>query len=116
MTIEAKSLSEKIKLFEEAQQRLATAERRISILQEENEILEIALNELLRYYTVSQYNKAFHKGWDAMKSQDVERNLFTYCRSRAIKVRKCETNDERFGSVNSYPITVWNEFLEKFGA
>lgn len=23
-----------------------------------------------------------------------------------------ETNDERFGTVNSYPITAWEDFLE----
>lgn len=26
--------------------------------------------------------------------------------------RKCETNDERFGAVNSYPISAWDDFME----
>jgi hypothetical protein len=78
-------LREKIKLFEEAQQRLIKAERRISILQNEKEELEMALNESLKYYTVAKYNETFHMGWDAMESQDVERNLLAYCLSCAVK-------------------------------
>ena len=33
--------------------------------------------------------------------------------ARAIEVRSCETNDERFGAVHSYPCSAWESFLEK---
>jgi CTP-dependent riboflavin kinase len=115
MKNDTESLCEKIKLFEEAQQRLIKAERRISALLEEIEELKMALNESLKYYTVAKYNETFHMGWDAMESQDVERNLLGYCLSRAVKIRECETNDGRFGSVNSYPIAVWSDFVERYG-
>jgi CTP-dependent riboflavin kinase len=36
-----------------------------------------------------------------------------YCRPRAIEIRSCETNDERFGAVNSYPLTAWEAFLKE---
>jgi hypothetical protein len=96
-----------------AHQRAVEAERRIFGLLEEKETLEVALNESIQYYTVAKYNKTFGIGWDMSKCQEIGKGLSVYCRSRAIKIRKCETNDERFGSVNSYPITAWNDFLEK---
>jgi phage anti-repressor protein len=89
------------------------AERRIFGLLEENEELEIALNESLQYYTVAKYNKTFCKKWSMAECQEIGKRLSGYCRSHAVEIRKCKTNDERFGDVNSYPITVWNEYLER---
>ena len=34
--------------------------------------------------------------------------------ARAMQIRKCETNDERFGAVNRYPISVWDDFMEVY--
>lgn len=93
--------------------RALEAERRIFALGEENESLEIALNISLRYYTVAKYNKTFNKGWGLTQCQAVGKRLTAYCRARAIEVRACETNDERFGTVNSYPLTAWESFLEE---
>ena len=31
-----------------------------------------------------------------------------------MQIRKCETNDERFGAVNSYPNSVWDDFMEVY--
>ena len=96
-----------------AHRRALEAERRIFALGEENEALEIALNTSLRYYTVAKYNKTFNKGWSLTQCQAIGKHLTAYCRARAIEVRACETNDERFGTVNSYPLTAWESFLEE---
>ena len=96
-----------------AHRRALEAERRIFALGEENEALEIALNTSLRYYTVAKYNKTFNKGWSLTQCQAIGKHLTAHCRARAIEVRACETNDERFGTVNSYPLTAWESFLEE---
>ena len=96
-----------------AHQRALEAERRIFALTEENETLEIALNTSLRFYTVAKYNKSFGRGWSLVQCQTIGKRLTAYCRAHAIEVRSCETNDERFGTVNSYPITAWESFLEE---
>ena len=95
-----------------AQQRAIEAERRIFALTETNETLEIALNESLKFYTVAKYNNVFNRGWSLKMCQSIGKKLSAYCRARAIEIRNCETNDERFGRVNSYPITAWDDFLE----
>jgi len=95
-----------------AQQRAIEAERRIFALTETNETLEIALNESLKFYTVAKYNSVFNMGWSLKMCQSIGKRLSAYCRARAIEIRDCETNDERFGRVNSYPITAWEGFLE----
>ena len=96
-----------------AHRRALEAERRIFALAEENETLEVALNTSLRFYTVAKYNKTFHMGWSLTQCQAIGKQLTAYCRARAIEVRSCETNDERFGVVNSYPCSAWESFLEK---
>ena len=95
-----------------ARQRAKEAEERIFSLQEENETLEIALNTSLEFYTVAKYNKEFRLGWNLRKCQKIGKRLSAYCRSRAIEIRKCETNDERFGETNSYPISAWKDFMK----
>ncbi len=94
-----------------AHQRSVEAQRRILALSEENESLEVALNMSLQFYTVAKYNKTFCMGWNLVKCQAIGKQLAAYCRARAIEIRTCETNDERFGMVNTYPITAWTEFL-----
>jgi hypothetical protein len=96
-----------------AHQRALEAQRRIMDLTEENETLEIALNASLQFYTVAKYNKVFGKHWNLAQSQAIGKQLSAFCRSRAIEIRSCETNDERFGTVNSYPITAWDDFLKE---
>ena len=96
-----------------AHRRALEAERRIFALAEENETLEVALNTSLRFYTVAKYNKTFHMGWSLTQCQAIGKQLTAYCRARAIAVRSCETNDERFGTVHSYPCSAWESFLEK---
>jgi len=95
-----------------AHRRAIEAERRIFDLLEEKETLEIALNESIQFYTVAKYNGAFKKGWTLAQCQLIGKQLSAYCHARAIQIRKCETNDERFGTVNSYPISAWDAFME----
>ena len=98
-------------LFIQALEALKAERAKSTALLEEKETLEIALNESLKFYTVAKYNKAFRKGWSLSKCKDIGKRLSAYCRARAIEVRRCETNDERFGIVNSYPLTAWEDFL-----
>ena len=95
-----------------AHRRAIEAERRIFGLLEEKETLEIALNESIQFYTVAKYNGAFKKNWSLAQCQLIGKQLSAYCHARAIQIRKCETNDERFGTVNSYPISAWEAFME----
>ena len=95
-----------------AHRRAIEAERRIFGLLEEKETLEIALNESIQFYTVAKYNGAFKKGWTLAQCQLIGKQLSAYCHARAIQIRKCETNDERFGTVNSYPLSAWEDFME----
>jgi anti-repressor protein len=98
-----------------ARQRALEAERRIMALSGEKEELEIALNTSLKYYTVAKYNKVYKMQWNMRQCQTIGEQLAAYCRSHAIQVKQCETNDERFGNVNSYPLTAWEAFLESEG-
>ena len=95
-----------------AHRRAIEAERRIFGLLEEKETLEIALNESIQFYTVAKYNGVFKKRWTLAQCQLIGKQLSAYCHARAIQIRKCETNDERFGTVNSYPISAWDAFME----
>ncbi|MCL1995557.1 MAG: hypothetical protein FWG63_05050 [Defluviitaleaceae bacterium] len=72
-----------------------------------SETLEIALNQSLQFYTVAKYNKTFKMGWSLKKCQNIGKKLTAYCMARAIEIRTCQTNDERFGVVNIYPLTAW---------
>ena len=90
---------------------LVAAEEEKALLKEQTETLEIALNDSLRFYTVAKYNKEFKMGWDMLTCQKIGKGMSAYCRKNSIEIRKCETNDERFGSTNSYPLTAWESFL-----
>ena len=85
------------------------AMRLIADMAEQNEILEIAISQLIQFYTVAKYNKTFKMGWAQKKCQIIDKNLIAFCRARAIEIRTHQTN---FGSVNSYPQTAWQDFLQ----
>ena len=96
-----------------AHQRAMEAEHRIFALSAENEELAIALNTSLDFWTVMKYNKEQKKGWDMQHCQSIGRRMSAFCRSHGYEIRNCVTNDDRFSSVNSYPITAWESFMEK---
>jgi len=81
---------------------------------EKNSLLETALNISLDYYTVAKYNREYHMYWTMEECQKIGKAMTAYCRGNAIEIRRCETNDERFGVVNSYPLKAWQKYLQKY--
>lgn len=82
------------------------------LLEEQNKILEMALNILNKFYTVAKYNKKYKMGWNMKKSQQIGREMTAYCKANRIEIRVCQTNDERFGQTNSYPLSAWDSYLK----
>ena len=102
-----------IRALKIADEKLNALKARTFVLEEKNETLEIALNESLKFYTVAKYNKEHKMRWSMPKCQEIGKKLSAHCRANSIEIRKCETNDERFGMTNSYPTTAWDSFLNK---
>lgn len=96
-----------------AHQRALEAERRIFALNEEKEPLEIALNMSLQYYTVAKYNRKFHKKWNMEQCNRIGKEMTAYCKANGLEIKKCMTNDDRFGDVNSYQLKAWEEYLNE---
>lgn len=94
---------------------LKESRKKAAVLQEVNETLEIALNESLKFYTVAKYNKVYGMNWSMEQCKHIGKRMSGYCRAHSIEIRLCETNDERFGNVNSYPLTAWEDFLSTQG-
>ena len=84
------------------------------LLKQQNEILEIALNFANPFYTVAKYNKKYKKHWNMQKCQQIGKEITAYCKANNIEIRDCTTNDERFGTVNSYPLSAWEKFLDYY--
>jgi len=89
------------------QERLFEAEQRILELEEENEILEKALADSIKFYSVDAYNKRFKMGWDIPLYDGFDSMMASFCRSRAIRIRHCKIE----GVPNSYPLTAWEALL-----
>jgi len=79
---------------------------------EQRETLEIALNQSLKFYTVAKYNRTFKKKWDMSKCKYIGKQMTAFCKANSFEIKPCETNDERFGVVNSYPLTAWELFFK----
>ena len=94
-----------------AHRRAIEAERRIFALSAENEELAVALNTSLEYWTVMKYNVTQKKHWTMQQCQSIGRRMSAYCRTNGFEIKTCLTNDERFTSVNSYPLTAWESFM-----
>jgi|GEM_PF-1885853 len=84
---------------------------RIALLEEKTDDLEVLYNTSMKFYTVAKFNKVYGRGWNMAQCQKIGKDMSFYCRSHAIEIRKCDTNDERFGTVNSYPLTAWESYL-----
>jgi len=89
------------------------AEKQNAELFEDKETLEAALNISLKYRTVMQYNQENNCGWNMKTCQKIGKGLTAYCRGNGIDIKKCETNDERFKNVNSYPLSAWQGYLTR---
>ena len=92
---------------------LKEKEEQIAFLELENEILEIALQQSLRFLTVIDYNKIYKMDWDTQQCLEFGKALTGFCRANKIEIRTCKTNDERFTQVNSYPLTAWELFMNQ---
>lgn len=110
---EAWNSPEKImeRAMEIARQKALEAERRIMSLSAENEELAVALNTSLEYWTVMKFNTEFCKKWTMAECQSIGRRMSAYCRSNGYEIKSCLTGDDRFSSVNSYPLTAWEGFM-----
>lgn len=98
-----------------AHQRALEAERRIFALSAENEELAVALNTSLEYWTVMKYNTAKNMQWTMQQCQGIGRRMSAFCRMNGFEIKTCLTNDDRFPSVNSYPVTAWERFMRHTG-
>ena len=96
-----------------AHRRALEAERHIFALSAENEELAAALNTSLEYWTVMKYNTEKKKRWTMPQCQSIGRRMSAYCRTNGFEIKTCLTNDERFPSVNTYPITAWENFMSQ---
>jgi phage anti-repressor protein len=94
-----------------ARRKSLEAERKIMALAERNERLEAELNISDKYCTVAKYNALHGKNWDIHQCQFIGKGLTLFCRSNSIPIRRCSTNDERFGAVNSYNLKAWERFM-----
>ena len=95
-----------------AQKKAFESDRQILPLTEENKTFVIALNTSLQFYAIAKYNKTYSIGWNLTQVEAIGKQISAYYRSHAIETRTCETNDERFTVVNSYPFTAWTEFIK----
>jgi hypothetical protein len=83
----------------------------VETLQEEKDILTIALNDSLEWWTVAKYNSVHNMGWNLTQTQQIGRRLTAICYANGINPRPVFTNDERFKQVKSYPVNVWEAFI-----
>ena len=91
-------------------QTFAQALRLAAELQEEKEMLEIALDQSLQWCTVLKYNKINNMKWDLEKCKFIGKQLTAYCKSRAIQTKKSEDDGGKYGATNSYPLAAWDDF------
>ncbi len=106
------SFAEALMLAAQQAQQIEEQQKMLEESNEEKEELQVCLNESLKYYTVAKYNKEYKCKWNMTKCKIVGKALSRYCRLNSIVVKKCKTNDERFGDVNSYPLTAFVSMME----
>lgn len=66
----------------------------------------IELNESKRYWTIAKYNRMNKLGWSLDVCKKASKEASRYARLHNYQIKRCETNDERFGWVNSYPLDM----------
>lgn len=110
--LEAAGINRIPQSYAQALRLAADQQEEIERLETSNETLKIALNESLQFFTVAKYNNTHKMGWDLEQCKKIGKCLTAYCRTNSIEIQKCETNDERFGETNSYPLTAWDDFMQ----
>jgi hypothetical protein len=95
------------------ERKLRNAEYRLSVLEEENEVLEEVIDKLIKRYTTKEYNETFHMGWKEQQCQEIDKRMTGYCRAHAFKIRRVPTEESATGYVNSYGIPAWESFVSR---
>ena len=96
---------------EETRQIFRASLQAIRALSEKVDVLEVSLNQSLQFFTVMKYNQVYKMNWNLKQCQSIGRGLSRFCRESNIEIKTCETNDERFKQVNSYPLTAWEAYI-----
>ena len=96
---------------EETRQIFMASLQAIRALSEKVDVLEVSLNQSLQFYIVMKYNQVYKMSWNLKQCQSIGRGLSRFCRENNIEIKTCETNDERFKQVNSYPLTAWEAYM-----
>lgn len=73
----------------------------------------IELNESERYWTITKYNRMNKLGWSLDACKKAGKEASRYARLHNYQIKRCETNDERFGWVNSYPLDMLKILFKK---
>jgi len=73
----------------------------------------IELNESERYWTIAKYNRMNKLGWSLDVCKKAGKEASRYARLHNYQIKRCETNDERFGWVNSYPLDMLKILFKK---
>jgi len=73
----------------------------------------IELNESERYWTIAKYNRMNKLGWSLDACKKAGKEASRYARLHNYQIKRCETNDERFGWVNSYPLDMLKILFKK---
>jgi Rha family phage regulatory protein len=90
---------------------LAEAQEARLALSAEVEELKVELNESLEWWTIAKFSEEHGLGWNIKQTSAKGKQASKYCRKNQIEIRKCKTNDERFGTVNSYKLSVLEELF-----
>jgi len=73
----------------------------------------IELNESERYWTITKYNRMNKLGWSLDACKKAGKEASRYARLHNYQIKRCETNDERLGWVNSYPLDMLKILFKK---
>ena len=79
-------------------------------LESEKEVLEIALDQSLRWCSTRRYNIENKCDWTLEQCKSIGKQISAYCRANAIRIEK--QHDPLFGEVNSYPMSAWEGFMQ----
>ena len=86
----------------------------LKAIRAKNSELEVKLNELEKFWTIKKFNQHFNLSWDMKTCQGKEKAASAYSRQHGYEIQKCQTNDDRFDSTNSYAYEVLERlFLPK---
>lgn len=73
----------------------------------------VELNESERYWTIAKYNRMNKLEWSLDICKKAGKEASRYARLHNYQVKRCETNDERFGWVNSYNLDMLNMLFRR---